>query len=117
MLRARTHAVGRALAVLAVAALAVAPLASCALTAPAPGGSLRQGAFLQVQPSWALGYGPATARVHEGSVIIALAPWFLLHGGAAQAGSGSWVIDDYSQAGGASLLFSIGGGGTPHPFD
>lgn len=35
----------------------------CALTAPAPGGPLRAGAYTQLQPTWAIAYGPASMTV------------------------------------------------------
>jgi hypothetical protein len=35
----------------------------CALTSPAPGGPLHAGAYTQIQPSWAVAYGPASMTV------------------------------------------------------
>ncbi len=35
----------------------------CALTSPAPGGPLRGGSFTELQPSWAMAYGRASATV------------------------------------------------------
>jgi hypothetical protein len=35
----------------------------CALTSPAPGGPLRNGSFSEIQPSWAMAYGRASATV------------------------------------------------------
>lgn len=35
----------------------------CAITSPAPGGPLRQGAYLRVQPTWAVSYAPGDAVV------------------------------------------------------
>ena len=36
----------------------------CALTSPAPAGPLRAGTYTQIQPSWALAYGPASMKVN-----------------------------------------------------
>lgn len=46
-------------------ALGLAALASgCALTGPAPGGPLHSGAYTQVQPTFGIAYGPASAEIN-----------------------------------------------------
>ena len=47
------------------AACAISALGAggCAMTAPAPGGRLRSGAFTQFQPTWAVAYSPSDASV------------------------------------------------------
>jgi hypothetical protein len=46
----------------AVALLGVL-VGGCALTTPAPGGPMRSGVYSQLQPTWAIAYGPASATV------------------------------------------------------
>jgi hypothetical protein len=43
-------------------------IAGCALTAPVPGGPVRANTVTQLQPSWALAYGRASARIGEARV-------------------------------------------------
>ncbi len=49
--------------VLLVRVVAFVALGGCTLAAPVPGGPLRPGTYTQVQPTWSVGYGPASAGV------------------------------------------------------
>jgi hypothetical protein len=51
------------IALLSTALTATLAVTGCALTGPAPGGPLQPGTNTQIQPSWALAYGPASATV------------------------------------------------------
>jgi hypothetical protein len=85
----------------AICAAAAICCAGCALTAPAPGGALREGGFLQVQPTWAMSYAPGGATVH------ATSPGVRGNGGAISGNTQSLGGDPSLAAFGAVLPISL----------